>query len=1086
MTLALYGKSRARRCALVLCALLTVVAATFVGGVLPGAQRGGAAAYTTASYAGSASSSNGHWTSPTKATGGQDNQPAITTTGSKVMVLGNYVFGAVDVTAQITGLEVRVRGLASYAGAPLNVSLSWDGGTNWTTSTAITDLTSTYNVRIAGSSSTNWGRTWAPAELAWLRVRLESGANRTYNVDFVQVVVHYDLLITRTVSIVKVVDGANAPAVTFDGTITGASTSLTWQTTGAGTVTKPGVAAEALTVTETSSLSGRWSFGGYALAASAAECSSATFSGAQASGVAVPATGDQTVCIKNIYTPPDPTVTIAKAHSGNGPFAPGDTFDWVITATVTDGPTNAGVTITDTIPPGFTVNSLAVSDPHNDPDRLSCGTLDPLSCTLAAGAATGSGYTITLEVTVQAGDACGRITNTASIGGGGTAENTVTILCGGDPTIEKSDATVADGKLHWTITITNPAEYGQDVPVTDSDPSAVAVSSTCDETVSGAGPWTCGVPAKGSATITVVTDLPISPDVCTDHTITNTASIVGATGAGSSDSGIYAIGAVADASCLSVKKENVGNGEWTITFVNSGPEAADVSLTETYTAAGADKITAVAGGGVACTGTGAGRDCTLDLHPGETVVHVSTTPLTPMCKSQDVDNSIAATFDGQAVPTAAGDSLQASFSLKGEPSLCPGTIRIVKTDHTTPATPGRPPAWTVVLSGPSGETRGVPVNPGDEPRETTVEIPGAAAGEYSIAEAEAGPGVCPTAPGSAASWGTAISQSPLRLEPGGEITFTITNFPCDAVAGRGALVIEKVEDRNGNGVRDPGESLVEWEVEVSGPEPGFENGKLVTLPGGELALGGLVAGYYTVREATGAAGYRSASPATVVVEVPNGGQAIARFHNQPLVNVTARKTEIHLAGSSAGQGWRMTISGCGFTGTQATGPDGTVTWTGLALCSYTVFEDPTSKPGYLAAGPVSQLVNATEPGRTYTVSFANYRQVTIPECAIACEPVTPGGGALPASTPSAVTSPAPATTPGPVETVAGAATPGSNQGSAGAKPTPIAPATGTGTVAKQGRSPAGLILLGAGLTAALAACAFLRRRQAATGRRHLL
>ncbi len=1079
MTLALHGKTRARQCALFGAALAAVVAAAVAGGMLPGAERGGAAAYSASSYAGSASSASGHWTNPANATGAQNGSGAITTTGGKVIVLGTFNFGPVDGTALIAGIEVKIRGLASYAGAPLNVYLSWDSGGTWTSSKTMSDLTTTYNARTVGSSSSNWDRTWAPAELANLRVKLESGANRTYNVDFVQVVVHYDLPTTRTIDIVKVVSGASAPSATFNGTITGSSTSLTWQTTGAETVTKSGVASEALTVVETTGLSSPWSFGGYAvLAGTASDCSNATFTGDQATGISVPADGDQTVCIKNIYTPPSPTVSIAKSHSGNSPFAPGDSFDWVITATVEDGPTLVDATIVDSIPPGITVNSVAASDPHNEPDRLGCNpvTNGVLNCTLSSGAATGSGYTITVKVTVEVGAACGEITNSATIDASAPAEDKVTILCGGDPTVEKGDAVLVDGRLRWVITVANPAEYAQDIPITDSDSSALAVSSTCTGTVSGAGPWTCGVPAKGSATITVETDLPASPDVCSDHTVTNTASITGATGAGATDSGSYAIRAVADASCLSVTKQNTGNGEWAITFVNRGPTAAGVSFTETYTAAGQDTIVSVSGGKAVCTGTGEIRDCTLDLPPGETVVSVATTPLLPVCDAQAVTNSVAASFGGGDVPVTGGGSLTASFRLPGERSLCPGIVRIVKTDHTTPATPGRPQSWTIVLTGPSGESRQVPLNDGGGPKETVIEIPGAAAGAYSVAEVEAGPAVCPTAPGSAASWGTALSQSPLVLEPGGEITFSVTNFPCEAVAGRGALTIEKVEDCNGNGVRDAGEGLIEWEVEVTGPEPGFENGRPITLPGGRWTLGGLVAGFYTIHEAIGVEGYRAIGPATVVVEVPNGGEAVARFHNQPQVTVTARKTEVHLAGSSAGAGWQMTISGCGFTETRTTGPDGTVTWSGLALCDYTVAEDPASKPGFFAGGPVSHSVSASVAGAHYEVGFTNYRATTIPECAIACEPVTFGGSQPPAPAPSDGNSPTPAASPTPVETVAGAVTPGAGPATAGMRPTPIAPATGTGQSAPGGGRSAVLVLLGSGLAIALVARAARRRR----------
>ncbi len=1086
MTLALHGKPRARQCALILAAMAAVAAAALTGGVLRSAPPGSAATSSVSSYAGTATSANGHWTAPTKATGEQNGQAAETSSSSKTMALSGYSFGTIDPASQVAGLEVKVRGLISGAGT-LNVSLSWDGGISWTAAAGISDFTSTFNVRVAGSAANTWGHAWTVGELSTLAVKLESMNTRQYKVDYVQAVVHYDPPANRSVRIVKVVSGAGAPAKTFDGTITGTTTSLTWQTSGAGQDTHSNVAPEALTVMETTALSGPWSFGGYdVLSGNSADCSAATFGGDRATGVSVPASGDQTVCIQNIYTPPTPVVTLGKSHTGSGSYAPGDTFDWEITVSVADAATTADATITDDIPNAFTVNSVTVSDPHNDPDKLTCtAALDPVNCTLGTGAAIGANYTITVNVTVNSGATCGTVTNSATLDTQTPVSDAVTILCGGDPTIQKDDAELVGGKLQWVITVSNPAQFAQDVPISDSDSGATAVESTCGNAVSGAGPWNCTAPANGTATITVETALPANPGVCQDYTVTNIASIVGASHPGSSDSGTYPIDAIASASCLAVRKESTANGSWEITFTNRGLIATGVSFTDTYTPANLDTIISVSGAGASCTGTGDARECTVDLPPGETVVSVTTTALSPSCESQTATNTVAATFAGEDVTTAAGGSLAASFTLPGELSLCPGTIKITKIDHTTPATPGRPPEWTIVLSGPTGQTLAAPVNTGETPKETVFEVSAAAAGQYSVAETQAGPAVCPTAPGSAASWGTALSQSPLQLEPGATIEFTVTNFPCEAVAGRGALVIEKVEDLNGNGVRNPGEQLIEWLVEVTGPEPGFESGKLVTLANGQWALGGVMAGFYTVRETTGVAGYRAIGPTTVVVEVPNGGEAIARFHNQPQATVKAIKTEIFLAGSAPGQGWKMTITGCGFADTKTTGPDGSVAWTGLPLCDYTVAEDPASKAGYFPAGPTSVSVNATEAGATYTVAFSNYRETNIPTCTVGCETVS-------SAAPTAIPSPAPTTsppspappplspatpaTPAPIETVAGAVAPGPGNPVASAKATPIAPDAGSGLAAR-GAGEVALLPLGLAIAAAGSAIAFSSRRR---------
>lgn len=1087
MTLALHGKSRARQCALILAALAGVAIAALTGGVLRSVPPGWAATSSVSSFAGSATTGNDGWDQTGNATGAPNDISATSNLHYETLDLSGFGLSSISPGSTIAGIELKVTG-GDFPTCTISFAVSWNSGASWTSVKNVTTFPTNLALRVVGGAADTWNRAWTVPEISALSVRVTnvSGCNPV-SIDAVQVVVHYDPPATRSVRVVKVVSGAGAPTKTFDGTITGTTTSLTWQTTGPGTVTYSNLTPESLTVTETTALSTPWSFGGYAVVpGTTTDCSAATFSGDQATGATVADSGDQTVCVQNVYTAPTPIVTLAKSHTGSGSYAPGDTFDWEIAVGVADAETTTAATITDDLPDAFTVNSVTVSDPHNNPGKLTCtAALDPVNCTLAAGAAVGASYTITASVTVNSDATCGTVTNYVSLDAQTPVSDAVTILCGGDPTIEKNDAALVGGKLQWVITVSNPAQFDQDVPVSDSDSGATAAESTCLNAVSGPGPWTCRVPANGTATITVETLLPANPDVCQDHTVTNTASIPGGTHAGSSDAGTYLVDAIASASCLAVKKENTGNGSWEITFTNRGPIATGVTFIDTYTPSSLDTIISVSGGGARCTGTGNARECTVDLPPGETVVTLTTTALSASCESQTATNTVAATFAAEDVPVAAGGNLAASFTLAGELSLCPGTIKITKIDHTTSATPGRPSEWTIVLSGPTGETLTVPVNSGETPKETVFEISAAAAGQYSIAETQAGPAVCPTAPGSAASWGTALSQSPLQLEPGGTIEFTITNFPCEAVAGRGTLVVEKVEDMNGNGVRDSGEHLIEWLVEVSGPEPGFESGKLVTLANGQWALGGVIAGFYTVREAIGVAGYRAIGPPTVVVEVPNGGQAVARFHNQPQATVKAAKTEIFLAGSAPGQGWKMTITGCGFADTKITGPDGSITWTGLALCDYTVTEDPASKDGFFPAAPTSVSVKAVEAGATYAVAFSNYRETNIPTCTVGCEAVSsaaptavpsPAPTTSPPSPAPAAPSPATPSAPAPIETVAGAVAPGPGNPVASAKATPIAPNAGSGLAAR-GAGEVALLPLGLAIAVAGFAIAFSSRKR---------
>ncbi|MCE7927601.1 MAG: hypothetical protein HUU14_06065 [Dehalococcoidia bacterium] len=207
-----------------------------------------------------------------------------------------------------------------------------------------------------------------------------------------------------------------------------------------------------------------------------------------------------------------------------------------------------------------------------------------------------------------------------------------------------------------------------------------------------------------------------------------------------------------------------------------------------------------------------------------------------------------------------------------------------------------------------------------------------------------------------------------------------------AVEGRGTLVIEKVEDLNGNGIRDAGENLIDWEVEVIGPEPEYQPGKTVNLPGGRLVLGGIEPGAYTIHEATGIASYKAIGAATLVVEVPDAGDVVARFFNQPLGGLLIKK--VNDGGASSTQ-FKADIEGGNqditFSGESASEIQP------LATGTYTVTEDGAYGYDYLGwtllagdatcpATPASSSAEASvgiSGAEVKTLCFYNRKQVTI-------------------------------------------------------------------------------------------------------------
>jgi hypothetical protein len=152
----------------------------------------------------SATNSSGNFTNPAGAYNDTGNT-ANATDGNVEQYYG-YNF---NVTDRVCGIEVRLDAWRrssgshrSYSGA-IAVELSWDGGTNWTSTGYgtgnLTEDEATYNV---GGASDDWGRNWTASEVnnsTGLRVRLTAAAScsgsscgtpRVY-LDWVPVTVYY-------------------------------------------------------------------------------------------------------------------------------------------------------------------------------------------------------------------------------------------------------------------------------------------------------------------------------------------------------------------------------------------------------------------------------------------------------------------------------------------------------------------------------------------------------------------------------------------------------------------------------------------------------------------------------------------------------------------------------------------------------------------------------------------------------------------------------------------------------------------------------------------------------------------------------
>ncbi len=96
-------------------------------------------------------------------------------------------------TNTITGIAVKLEISGTTAAGSIGISLSWDGGTSWTSAQNTPTLTTTDAVVTLGGPSDLWGRTWTASELsnANFAVRLTGApSSNTIQVDAIQVRVY--------------------------------------------------------------------------------------------------------------------------------------------------------------------------------------------------------------------------------------------------------------------------------------------------------------------------------------------------------------------------------------------------------------------------------------------------------------------------------------------------------------------------------------------------------------------------------------------------------------------------------------------------------------------------------------------------------------------------------------------------------------------------------------------------------------------------------------------------------------------------------------------------------------------------------
>jgi beta-propeller repeat-containing protein/putative Ig domain-containing protein len=291
---------------------------------------------------------------------------------------------------------------------------------------------------------------------------------------------------------------------------------------------------------------------------------------------------------------PAPALTVAKTHTGT--FTQGGTGTWLINVsnTATGSTTTSGLTVTDTLPAGYTKASISGTG-------WSCAGTNSLTCTSTSTVAGGAAYpTLTIVVNIPS-TSPNTVSNTATASGGGALANA-----------SGSDLNVTVGQVPANLVATSGAN--QAVPVGNN-------FSVFSATVTDAGmvpiqgvPVTFTAPAtganclfSGSSTSTVNSDASgvATSTVCTANTT----------------SGVYSVQASVTTSGVPKPTFALKNTDFSLAFAPASSDVAPGNAPSGVT------ITATALSGYAPTSL-TGTSCVVTSGPTPTPTCVFTTPIT--------------------------------------------------------------------------------------------------------------------------------------------------------------------------------------------------------------------------------------------------------------------------------------------------------------------------------------------------------------------------------------------------------------------------------------------------------------------------
>jgi uncharacterized repeat protein (TIGR01451 family) len=741
-----------------------------------------------------------------------------------------------------------------------------------------------------------------------------------------------------------------------------------------------------------------------------------------------------------------PSLSITKTTSTSSVALGGAaTFTITVTNSASATATATGVTISDTLPTGFTFASgtsggtgtrTATSNPTAGQTTLAWGTWS-----LAPGQTATATFTATAP---SAANSCGTYDNNAgyastNAGSGSTSSPaTVTVTgCTGNLSITKTTSTatvVLGGAATFTITVTNNANAtltATGVTISDTLPSGFTYASTgaaggtgtrtsttnptAGDTDLTFGTWSLAPGQTASVTFTATA--PSAADSCGAYN--NNASVgSGNDGSASTTSPATVTVVCPDVRVLKTAGQAIsagGTASFTILVTAGGSgDSTQVMLTDdlaaglTWSKSGTD-----AG---ACTITGTLLACNFGTMTNGSSRTVTLTATTSSANCPSITNT--------ALVSAEVDTDVTNDSSTAIQTVNCGAISLTKTADNASVTAGTAIGFIITATnngaGTATSTTVSDTLPTTAGTSWTIDTLNSDAGcsittgtltcTFGDLASKASKHVHVTSPTTLASCGTVTNDAIVRTGNAGnsEASASLT-VNCPPAPQVGLLQVTKYNDTNRNGTRDAGEPGLQGFV-FTVKSGGVTVATLSSDANGMASAGNMPAGTYTITE-TQQTGWTSTDPGTsltktasvsvgqtttvlfgnAAVQLPptSAGTLVVTKYNDLNANKTRDTNEPALSG------WMFTVKDAsGATvGSVATDANGNAIFSNVAFGTYTVTET-------LQAGWTSTDPGGATPTKTVTINAANTTvlfgnaQIKLPNTSTAEAPASPSPAML--------------------------------------------------------------------------------------------